>query len=215
MPVYQSNAELLLNHCMDVNFYVQNGPEAMKDNLSSAANIIHVLLNASNRRNVRQVRRNTYKHPRWGFMYWLDPEGVECPQMLYGVCVYRWWHFMASTPLAFQDFAQWHHQGFLTPPPVVSAPLSAQELHAAVLSFVLLYPADMPPVPASSPPSSNTSSNSDKSLAAPPAETSAPPSSQSANNPTPAQGLWQSPPSPPADIWQPFSFEGWNQDEIQ
>ncbi|CCO34445.1 Retrotransposable element Tf2 155 kDa protein type 1 [Rhizoctonia solani AG-1 IB] len=62
--------------------------QAMKDNLSSAANIIHVLLSASNRRNVRRVRRNTYKHPRWGFMYWLDPEGVEGPQTLYGVRVY-------------------------------------------------------------------------------------------------------------------------------
>ncbi|CCO38209.1 hypothetical protein BN14_12376 [Rhizoctonia solani AG-1 IB] len=89
MPVYQSNAELPFNHCMDVDFYVQNGPEAMKDNLSSPANIIHVLLNASNRRNVRRVRRNTYKHPRWGFMYWLDPEGVEGPQTLYGVRIYR------------------------------------------------------------------------------------------------------------------------------
>ncbi|CCO38219.1 hypothetical protein BN14_12386 [Rhizoctonia solani AG-1 IB] len=89
MPVYQSNAELPFNHCMDVDFYVQNSPEAMKDNLSSAANIIHILLNASNRRNVRRVRRNTYKHPRWGFMYWLDPKSVEGPQTLYGVCVYR------------------------------------------------------------------------------------------------------------------------------
>ncbi|CCO34913.1 hypothetical protein BN14_09023 [Rhizoctonia solani AG-1 IB] len=137
MPVYQSNAELPFNHCMDVNFYVQNSPEAMKDNLSSIANIIHVLLNASNRRNVRRVRRNTYKHPRWGYMYWLDPMGVEGPQSLYGVHVYCWWHFLASTPLAFQDFAQWHCQGFLTPPPVVSAPLSAQELHAA--SSILQY----------------------------------------------------------------------------
>ncbi|CCO38224.1 hypothetical protein BN14_12392 [Rhizoctonia solani AG-1 IB] len=82
MPIYQSNAKLPFNHCMDVNFYVQNSPEAMKDNLSSAANIIHVLLN------IQQVRRNTYQHPGWGFMYWLDPEGVEGPQTLYGVCVY-------------------------------------------------------------------------------------------------------------------------------
>jgi hypothetical protein len=142
----------------------------MKDNLSSTANIIHVLLNASNRRNVRRVRQNTYKHPRWGFMYWLDLEGQEGLQSLYGVRIYCWWHFLASTPLAFQDFAQWHRQGFLTPPPVVSAPLSAQELHAAVLNFVLLYPADMPLVPASSPPSSNTLRNSDKSLATPSAK---------------------------------------------
>ncbi|CEL53111.1 hypothetical protein RSOLAG1IB_11243 [Rhizoctonia solani AG-1 IB] len=47
MPVYQSNAELSFNHCMHIDFYVQNGPEAMKDNLSGAANIIHVLLNTS------------------------------------------------------------------------------------------------------------------------------------------------------------------------
>ncbi|CCO37112.1 hypothetical protein BN14_11263 [Rhizoctonia solani AG-1 IB] len=165
MPVYQSNAKLPFNHCMDVDFYVQNSPEAMKDNLSSAANIIHVLLNASNRYNVQHMRRNTYKHPRWGFMSWLDPMGKEGPQSLYGVCTYCWWYFLPSTPIAFQDFAQWHCQGFLTPPPVVSAPLSAQELHAAVLSFVLLYPANMPPVLASSPPSSNTLSNSDKSPA--------------------------------------------------
>ncbi|CCO34444.1 hypothetical protein BN14_08542 [Rhizoctonia solani AG-1 IB] len=148
MPVSQSNAKLPFNHCMDVNFCAQNSPEAMKENLSSAANIIHVLLNASNRCNVW-----------WGFIYWLDPKGEEGPQSLYGVHVYCRWHFLASTPLAFQDFAQWHCQGFLTPPPVVSAPLSAQKLHAAVLNFVLLYPANMPPVPASSHASSKTLSN--------------------------------------------------------
>jgi hypothetical protein len=53
MPVYQSNAKLPFNHCMDINFYVQNGPEAMNDSLGSAANIIHILLNASNRRNIQ------------------------------------------------------------------------------------------------------------------------------------------------------------------
>ncbi|CCO36689.1 hypothetical protein RSOLAG1IB_11277 [Rhizoctonia solani AG-1 IB] len=215
MPVYQSNAKLLFNHCMDIDFYVQNGPEAMKDNLSSTANIIHILLNASNRHNVRQVRHNTYKHPRWGFIYWLDPKGKEGPQSLYGVCVYYWWHFLASTPLAFQDFAQWHCQGFLTPPPVVSPPLSAQELHAAVLNLVLLYLANMPLVSASSPASSNLLSNSEESLAMPSAETSVLPLFQFAHNPTPPQGLWQSPPSPPADICQPFSVEGWNQDKTQ
>ncbi|CCO36105.1 hypothetical protein RSOLAG1IB_11636 [Rhizoctonia solani AG-1 IB] len=103
MPVYQSNAKLPFNHCMDVNFYVQNSPEAVRDNLSSAANIIYIILNTSNKRNVRRVRCNTYKHPRWGFMYWLDLEGKEGPQTLYGVRVYRWWYFLASTPLAFQD----------------------------------------------------------------------------------------------------------------
>jgi hypothetical protein len=58
-------------------------------------------------------------------------------------------------------------------------------------------------------------SNSEESLATPAGETSTLPPFQSANNPTPLQGLCQSPPSPPADIWQPFSFEGWNQDKIQ
>ncbi|CEL54233.1 hypothetical protein RSOLAG1IB_11631 [Rhizoctonia solani AG-1 IB] len=200
---------------MDINFYVQNSLEAMKDKLGSAANISHVLLYASSRHNIWCVRRNTYKHPRWGFMYWLDPKAKEGPQSLCNICVYHWWHFLASTPLAFQDFVQWHCQGFLTLPPVVSAPLSAQELHAAVHNFVLLYPADMPPVPASSPPFSNTLSNSEESLATPSAETFALLAFQSANIPTPPQGLWQSPPSPPVDIWQPFSFKGWNQDKIQ
>ncbi|CCO36687.1 hypothetical protein BN14_10829 [Rhizoctonia solani AG-1 IB] len=53
MPVYQSNAKLSFNHCIHIDFYVQNSPEPMKDNLGSAANIIHVLLNATNRRNIR------------------------------------------------------------------------------------------------------------------------------------------------------------------
>ncbi|CCO33411.1 Retrotransposable element Tf2 155 kDa protein type 3 [Rhizoctonia solani AG-1 IB] len=113
MPVYQSKAKLSFNHCMDVDFYTQYGPEAMKDNLSSADNIIHVLLNASNRRNIRQGGA----------------------QSLYNVHGYHWWHFL----------------GLLTPPPIVSALLSAAELHAAVLNFVLLYPADSLTVPVSSP----------------------------------------------------------------
>jgi hypothetical protein len=61
MPFYKSNAKLPFDHCMDIDFYVQNGPEAMKDNLSSAANIIHILLNTSN--------TPPTKHPRWGLMY--------------------------------------------------------------------------------------------------------------------------------------------------
>jgi hypothetical protein len=148
-------------------------------------------------------------------MYWLDPKGKEGSQSLCGVCIYCWWHFLASTPLAFQDFAQWHCQGFCTPPPVVSAPVSAQELHTAVLNFVLLHLANMPTGLASSPPSSNMLSNSDRMLAMSSSETSTMPPLQSANNPTPPHGLWQSPPSPPADIWQPFSFKGWNQDKTQ
>jgi selenocysteine lyase/cysteine desulfurase len=52
IPVYQSNVKLFFNYYIDVNSYAQNSPEAMKDNLSSATNIIHNLLNASNRPNV-------------------------------------------------------------------------------------------------------------------------------------------------------------------
>ncbi|CCO32314.1 hypothetical protein BN14_06371 [Rhizoctonia solani AG-1 IB] len=179
----------------------------MKDNLGSAANIIHVLLNASNRRNIRRVRCNTYKQPRWGFMYWLDPKGKEGPQSLYGVRVYRWWHFLASSPIAFQDFAQWHRQWFLTPPGVSSAVLSAAELHAAVVNFVLLYPADSSTVPVSSPASAHALSDLEESLATPPAGATLLPSPQSSANSPPAQGLWQAP-APATDDWQPFSYEG-------
>ncbi|CCO33414.1 hypothetical protein BN14_07489 [Rhizoctonia solani AG-1 IB] len=63
MPFYQSNAELSFNFGIDVNFDVQNSPEARKDNLSSVANIIHVLLNASNMRNIWHIRHNANKYP--------------------------------------------------------------------------------------------------------------------------------------------------------
>ncbi|CCO38059.1 hypothetical protein BN14_12222 [Rhizoctonia solani AG-1 IB] len=193
MPICQSNTKLSFNHCMHIDFYVQNSPEAMKDNLSGAANIIHVLLNASNRHNIPHVRHNTHKHLRWGFMYWLDPKGKEGPQLLYGVRVYCWWHFLASTPIAFQDFAQWHCQGFLTLPPVISAVLSAAELHAAVVNFVLLYPATSATVPVSSPVSTHAPSDLEESLATPPAGETLLPSLQSSTNSPPAQGLWQAP----------------------
>ncbi|CCO34999.1 hypothetical protein BN14_09112 [Rhizoctonia solani AG-1 IB] len=166
MPVYQSNAELSFNHCIHIDFYVQNGPEAMKENLGSAANIIHVLLNASNRRNIWHVRCNTYKHPRWGFMYWLDPKGKEGPQLL--------------------TFAQWHHKGFLTLPPVISTAHSAAELHAAIVNFVLLYPANSSTVPVSSPVSAHAPSDSEESLATPPAGATLLPSLQSSPNSPPA-----------------------------
>ncbi|CCO31696.1 hypothetical protein BN14_05745 [Rhizoctonia solani AG-1 IB] len=232
MPVYQSNAEISFNHCIHVDFYVQNSPEAMKDNLSGTANIIHVLLNASNRRNI-------------------------------------------CTPIAFQDFAQWHCQGFLTLPPVISAALSAAKLRAAVVNFVLLYPADSSTVPVSSPVSAYALSDSEESLATPPAGATLLPSLQSSANycrnqgentsqnalgesdagpdgtelseieangteqkhtgklseisnehtaegersklmtiiPQ-LQGLWQAP-APAKDDWQPFSYEGWSEEEIQ
>ncbi|CCO38086.1 hypothetical protein BN14_12251 [Rhizoctonia solani AG-1 IB] len=172
MPVYQSNTKLSFNHCIHVDFHVQNGPEAMKDNLGSAANIIHVLLNTSNRRNIRRIRRNTYKHPRWGFMYWLDPE--------------------ASTPIAFQGFAQWHRQGLLTLSQVISTALSAAELRAAIVNLVLLYPADPSTVPVS---------NS-------PAITSIVRQFCPISRPVEA-------PAPATDDWQPFSYEGWSKKEIQ
>ncbi|CCO31585.1 hypothetical protein RSOLAG1IB_10846 [Rhizoctonia solani AG-1 IB] len=214
MPVYQSNAEPSFNHCIHVDFYLQDGPEAMKDNLGSAANIIHVLLNASNRRNIRRIRRNTYKHPRWGFMYWLDPKGKEGPQLLYGVRVYCWWHFLASTPIAFQDFAQWHRQGFLTPPPVISTALSATELCAVIVNLALLYPANSSTVPVSSPVSANALSDLEESLATPPAGATLLPSLQLSANSPPSQGLWQAP-APATDNWQLFSYKGWSKEEIQ
>ncbi|CCO34998.1 hypothetical protein BN14_09111 [Rhizoctonia solani AG-1 IB] len=186
MPVYQSNAKLSFNHCIHVDFYVQNGPEAMKDNLGSAASFIHILLNASNRRNIRRIRRNTYKHPRWGFI----------------------------TPIAFQDFAQWHRQGFLTLPPVISAALSATELHAAIVNLVLLYPADPSTVPVSSPASTPALSDSEESLATLPAGATLLPSLQLSVNSPPSQGLWQAP-APATDNWQPFSYKGWSEEEIQ
>ncbi|CCO35896.1 hypothetical protein BN14_10017 [Rhizoctonia solani AG-1 IB] len=218
----------------------------MKDNLSGAANIIHVLLNSSNRRNIWHVRRNTYKHPRWGFMYWLDTKGKEGPQLLYickpgftldtleglcfqrkpspsrvkpslqmyGVHVYCWWHFLASTAIAFQDFAQWHCQGFLTLPPIISAALLATELCAAVLNFVLLYPTISSTAPVSSPASPHALSNLEESLAMPPAGATLLPSLQSSANSPPAQGLRQAP-GPETDNWQPFSYKGWSKEEIQ
>ncbi|CCO34417.1 hypothetical protein BN14_08515 [Rhizoctonia solani AG-1 IB] len=206
MPVYQSNTKLSFNHCIHIYLYVQNSPEAMKDNLSGATNIIHVLLNASN-------RCNTYKHPRWGFMYWLGPKGKEGPQSLYGVCVYCWWHFLASICIAFQDFVQWHCQGFLTLPHIISAALSAAELRAAVINFVLLYPADPATVPVSSPASAHAVSDLEESLATPPAGATLLPSVQSSANSPPAHGLWQAP-APATDDWQPFSYKGWSNEEI-
>ncbi|CCO37990.1 hypothetical protein BN14_12151 [Rhizoctonia solani AG-1 IB] len=107
-------------------------------------------------------------------MYWLDPKGVEGSQSLYGFCVYRWWHFLASMPIAFQDFAQWHCQGFLTLPPVISAALSAAELGATVANFVLLYPANSSTVPVSSPASAHVLSDSEESLATPPCRSNSP-----------------------------------------
>ncbi|QRW16909.1 hypothetical protein RhiXN_04911 [Rhizoctonia solani] len=83
-----------------------------------------------------------YKHPKWGFRYWLDPRGEEGPNTLYGKQVYCWWHFIASHPGAFRDLAQWHCHGFATPPPTVSTPPSARELTQAMQNLILLYPAD-------------------------------------------------------------------------
>ncbi|CCO34033.1 hypothetical protein BN14_08125 [Rhizoctonia solani AG-1 IB] len=161
MPIYQSNAELSFNHCMDVNFYVQNSPEAMKDNLSSAANFIHILLNASNRRNVR-----AWRVPKRSMAFASIAGGTSWPA-----------HLLHSRTL---------RSGI------------AKAFYLRPLWCLLLY--QLKNCMQLSP-TSNTFSNSDESLATPPAETSVLPSFQSANSPTPPQGLWQLPPSPPADIW--------------
>ncbi|CCO29575.1 hypothetical protein BN14_03592 [Rhizoctonia solani AG-1 IB] len=150
MPIYQSNAKLCFNHCIHIDFYVQNSPEAMKDNLGAAANIIHVLLNVSNRRNIQCIRRNTYKHPRWGFMYWLDLEGKEGTQS-FGIA-----------------------RGF-------SLRLPSSQLCAAVVNFILLYPADSSAVPVSSPVSAHALSDLEESQATPPAGATLLPSLQSSD----------------------------------
>ncbi|CEL54025.1 hypothetical protein RSOLAG1IB_11557 [Rhizoctonia solani AG-1 IB] len=117
-------------------------------------------------------------------------------------------------PITFLDFAQWHHQGFITLPPVISAALSAAELHATVLNFVLLYPANSSTAPVSSPASANVLSNLEESLATLPAGATLLPSLQSSTNSPPAQGLWQAP-APATDNWQLFSYKRLSQEEIQ
>ncbi|CCO36688.1 hypothetical protein BN14_10830 [Rhizoctonia solani AG-1 IB] len=117
-------------------------------------------------------------------------------------------------PIAFQDFAQWHCQGFLTPPPVISAALSAAELRAAIVNFVLLYPTNPCTVPVSSPASAHALSDLEESLATPPAGTTLLPSLQLSANSPPAQGLWQAP-APATDNWLLFSYKGWSKEEIQ
>ncbi|KAF8694173.1 hypothetical protein RHS03_08219, partial [Rhizoctonia solani] len=121
-----------------------NNPEEMRAHLDSSANIIYALMSASSCNKVRFFKRNVYKHPKWGFLYWLNPRGEEGPDTLYGKQVYQWWHFIASHPGAFRDLAQWHCHGFATPPPTVSTPLSARELTQAMQNLILLYPADPP-----------------------------------------------------------------------
>jgi hypothetical protein len=109
---------------------------------------------------------------------------------------------------------QWHCQGFLTLPHVISAALSATELCAAFLNFVLLYHANSSTVTVSSPVSVNALSNLEESLARPAAGATLLPSLQSSANSPPAQGLWQAP-APATDDWQPFSYKGWSKEEIQ
>ncbi|CAE6461986.1 unnamed protein product, partial [Rhizoctonia solani] len=70
--------------------------------------------------------------------------GKEGPQSFYGIMVYFWWHFLARKPAALDDFTQWHHHNFATPPPVVCKPISAEELATAIHNHILLYPADPP-----------------------------------------------------------------------
>ncbi|CAE6336808.1 unnamed protein product [Rhizoctonia solani] len=152
--------------------------------------------------------------PGGGLMFWLDPEGKEGPQSLYSACVYCWWHYLASTPTAFQNFAQWHCHSFLLAPPVVSAPLSASELHAAILNLVLLYPTNPPNVPASSHASSPALTVSEESLLTQPADVTALPTFQLSNSPNSSKVLWRAP-TPPTHNWPLFSFKGWSQEEIQ
>ncbi|GAB1528000.1 hypothetical protein RhiTH_011189 [Rhizoctonia solani] len=61
-----------------------NSPEEMRSHLDSSANIIHALMSASSCNKVRLFKRNVYKHPKWGFLYWLYPRGEEGPDTLYG-----------------------------------------------------------------------------------------------------------------------------------
>ncbi|KAH7335506.1 hypothetical protein B0J17DRAFT_720045 [Rhizoctonia solani] len=95
MPVFPSVANLFYSYCMDVDFYVQNGPEGMRSDLNSSANFIHSLLRPKTSAIIHCIRRNLYKDPKWGLLHWLDPEGEEGPAEPYEVPVYHWWHFIA------------------------------------------------------------------------------------------------------------------------
>ncbi|GAB1528008.1 hypothetical protein RhiTH_011197 [Rhizoctonia solani] len=61
-----------------------NSPEEMRSHLDSSANIILALMSASSHNKVRFFKCNVYKHPKWGFLYWLNPRGEQGPVTLYG-----------------------------------------------------------------------------------------------------------------------------------
>ncbi|QRW20510.1 hypothetical protein RhiXN_05499 [Rhizoctonia solani] len=117
MPIFNSINALAYNPCLNIVCYIMNSPEEMRAHLESSANIIHALISASSCNKVRFFKCNVYKHPKWGFLYWLDPRGEEGPDTLYEKRAYCWWNFIASHPGAFRDLAQWHRHGFATPPP--------------------------------------------------------------------------------------------------
>ncbi|QRW16915.1 Retrotransposable element Tf2 protein [Rhizoctonia solani] len=100
MPTFSSINALAYDPCLNIDCYIMNGPEEMRAHLDSSANIIHALMSASSCNKVRFFKRNVYKHPKWGFLYWLDPRGEEGLDTLYGKQVYRWWHFIASHPVS-------------------------------------------------------------------------------------------------------------------
>ncbi|KAF8677626.1 hypothetical protein RHS04_05979 [Rhizoctonia solani] len=214
MPTFSSINALAYDPCLNIDCYIMNGPEEMRAHLDSSANIIHALMSASSCNKVRFFKRNVYKHPKWGFLYWLDPRGEEGPDTLYGKQVYRWWHFIASHPGAFRDLSQWHCHGFATPPPTVSTPPSARELTQAMQNLILLYPAD-PPAYTSRPATPVT----------PPACPDTPrPTEAHAPAPLPFP-LFSSTPdtcwtpgysSPVRETqWEPQSYLGWGNEEIR
>ena len=140
------------NLLRNVDFYTFNGPEGLLGNLASSANIFYSLMSAKSHSNVVLYRRNVFRHPSWGFMFWLGKNGQDAPPHLYGTHYYRWWHFIATEPAQIYEFVQWHRTGLAAPPTIVALAPSAAELASAMCNLQLVYPPD------NSPGSSNNSS---------------------------------------------------------
>ncbi|QRW21912.1 hypothetical protein RhiXN_09499 [Rhizoctonia solani] len=75
-------------------------------------------MSTNSRNKVKFIKCNNYKPHKWGFIYWLDPNGADGANFLYEKRVNYWWHFIASYP--------------------------ARELTEAMQNLILLYPSNPP-----------------------------------------------------------------------
>ncbi|KAB5587795.1 hypothetical protein CTheo_8763 [Ceratobasidium theobromae] len=134
------------NHFRSMEQYLYSMPRELKRDLANnnhSSAIPCVLMSKGSRQRTTRIARDLYKHPQFGFLFWLSQDCEEGPDTLVGNTIFCWHHFILFRVSTFSDFVQWHQMGLQVEPTVCA--LELEIFCQAVGALQLLYPPEEQP----------------------------------------------------------------------